>query len=183
VRTFAPEAVGIDLSAGMLKRSRERGYNVYQASATELPFDDRSFDLVYSFKVLPHIPELSKALEEVARVLDDGGIALLEFYNPNSLRGLWKRMRWWNVSVGKRSHDRQVYTVYHTPTEFQQQLPASLYPVAGYGAVVLTPHPMLHRLPLVAPILRGAENFIGRSPLAQWGGFYILVVEKQGGPR
>ena len=62
----AREAVGVDLSPGMLSKARERGLRVVQGSVTALPFADESFDLTCSFKVLAHVPELDRALEEMA---------------------------------------------------------------------------------------------------------------------
>jgi SAM-dependent methyltransferase len=43
-------------------------------SAEALPFEDGSFDLVYSSHVLEHIPDKEKALKEIYRVLKKGGI-------------------------------------------------------------------------------------------------------------
>lgn len=43
-------------------------------SAENLPFEDNSFDMVYSSHVLEHIPNLEKALQEIYRVLKPGGI-------------------------------------------------------------------------------------------------------------
>ena len=64
----ASRAVGVDISDGMLEQARERGLEVAQADASEsLPFEDESFDLVYSFKVLAHIEDIDAALQEMAR--------------------------------------------------------------------------------------------------------------------
>jgi ubiquinone/menaquinone biosynthesis C-methylase UbiE len=178
VRGFAPGAVGVDLSGGMLARARARGLAVGQASATRLPFRDRSFDLVYSFKVLPHIPDLPGALAEILRVLDDGGVALLEFYNTHSLRVLWKRLRWWRVRVGAGSHDREVYTAYHSPGEVRALVPPTGRVVGAHGVVIVTPHAHAHRVPLVGSVLRAAERALS-TPLAGLGGFYVAVVRKE----
>jgi len=45
-----------------------------QASAYELPFEDRFLDLVYMVTVLPEIPDRGRALREIKRVLKPGGI-------------------------------------------------------------------------------------------------------------
>jgi ubiquinone/menaquinone biosynthesis C-methylase UbiE len=90
---FARTARGIDLSPGMLERARARGLDVMEGSATKLPFDDASFDVVCSFKVLAHVREIELALREMARVTRPGGTVLAEFYNPLSLRGLVKAPR------------------------------------------------------------------------------------------
>ena len=181
VRRFAPQALGMDLSGGMLSRARARGLTVCRASALDLPYRDASFDLVYSFKVLPHIEALDRSLAEVARVLDPGGIALLEFYNPNSLRGLWKRVRWWRQRVGKASHDREVYTAYHVPDAARDRARAAGLEVIGaHGIFVVTPHPLLHRVPVMGALLGALERGLSRGPLAPWAGFYIVACRKPG---
>ncbi len=83
---IAREAVGVDISEGMLEVCKKKSLNVQQASATSLPFDDDSFDLVYSFKVLAHIPEITKAISEISRVTRPRGKMVLEFYNPFSFK-------------------------------------------------------------------------------------------------
>ena len=184
VRRVAPGVVGMDLSGGMLARARARGLPVCRASALELPYRDRSFDLVYSFKVLPHIEALDRALAEAARVLDHGGVALLELYNPRSLRGLWKKVRWWRARVGKSSHDREVYTAYHTPEQARARARAAGLEVVGAaGIFVVTPHPLLHRVPVVRAVLAGVERALCRGPFVRWAGFYIVACRKPGSPR
>lgn len=58
---------------------------VVQTSALELPFPDASFDCVYSYGVLHHIPDIERALQEIRRVLRKGGTLLAMLYNKNSL--------------------------------------------------------------------------------------------------
>jgi ubiquinone/menaquinone biosynthesis C-methylase UbiE len=59
--------------------------NVMQADATNLQFDDNTFDCVYSFGVLHHIPNIEKALSEIKRVLKPGGRIMVMLYHKNSL--------------------------------------------------------------------------------------------------
>src|SRR5688500_38156 len=54
---FARRAAGIDLSPGMLELALSRGLEVKEGSVTALPFDDASFDVTCSFKVLAHVPD------------------------------------------------------------------------------------------------------------------------------
>lgn len=76
------EATCSDISPGMLETLRanaERlGLDVrtQPADAERLPFADESFDLVLGHAVLHHIPDLSQAFAEFARVLAPGGTLL-----------------------------------------------------------------------------------------------------------
>lgn len=49
----------------------------FQTSATELPFENNSFDAAWSIWVLEHVPAAEKALTEIRRVLRPGGMLLL----------------------------------------------------------------------------------------------------------
>ena len=63
------------------------------ADGEKLPFDDATFDLVYSWGVLHHSPDTAKAFREVGRVLRPGGVARIMIYHRWSLTGLmlWAR--------------------------------------------------------------------------------------------
>jgi ubiquinone/menaquinone biosynthesis C-methylase UbiE len=87
VHQVAADARGVDISTGMLEVARAKGLNAVIGSATDLPFPEESFDLVYSFQVLAHVPDIRKALAEMARVTKPEGRMVLEFYNPYSLKG------------------------------------------------------------------------------------------------
>ena len=54
------------------------------ADAVRLPFDDGTFDVVYSSGVLHHVPDMAAACREAVRVLRPGGVARLMLYNRAS---------------------------------------------------------------------------------------------------
>jgi SAM-dependent methyltransferase len=63
---------GVDLSEDMLRRARERGVSVVRANATELPFEEASFDAAVSIFTHSDFEDFPAALREVARVLRTG---------------------------------------------------------------------------------------------------------------
>jgi SAM-dependent methyltransferase len=73
--------VGMDLVPTAIAFCRQRGHrDLAQASATDLPFADGSFDLVTSFDVLVQIPgegSDERAMREMWRVLRPEGIAFV----------------------------------------------------------------------------------------------------------
>ena len=55
------------------------------ADSENLPFDDNTFDLVYSWGVIHHTPDTPKAMDEIVRVLKPGGTAKVMIYHRKSL--------------------------------------------------------------------------------------------------
>ena len=82
---------GIDFSPNSIKNSklliREAKVDgqIVLADAAAIPFKDHEFDVVYSFGVIHHIPNVSGVLAEVNRVLVKGGIFMGMVYNRDSL--------------------------------------------------------------------------------------------------
>jgi SAM-dependent methyltransferase len=83
---WAPDGqtVGIDIGAEQLDGARARARDLgvenvafRQGDIFALPFEDDSFDVVFSQTVLYHIPAPEKALAEIKRVLRPGGLVAL----------------------------------------------------------------------------------------------------------
>lgn len=72
---IVPDYTGLDLSAAVATNYHKP---FVTASAEELPFEDCSFDAVWSITVLEHIPDPNKALLEMRRVLKDNGLLFLK---------------------------------------------------------------------------------------------------------
>lgn len=178
VAKVAELAQGIDLSPGMLEKARERGLDVREASATELPFEDERFDLVYSFKVLAHVPDIAKALSEMARVAKPGGTLLAEFYNPWSMRYLAKRLGPAG-QISDKTTEAAVYTRYDSPDAIRALVPAGCELVAFHGVRTVTPAAAVFKVPAVGALFRRAEFLVQSTPLAQLAGFLVAEIRKR----
>ena len=178
IHPIANSAKGIDISPGMLEQAQARGLDVTVGSATDLPYDDASFDVVYSFKVLAHIEDIEKAMSEVARVLKPGGMAALEFYNPRSIRGLIKRLKS-PTAVSEVTNDEEVFTRYDTLENVQSYLPKNLKVSQIHGVRVFTPAAFFHKIPLINSVLKSLEWYARDSKVwSRFGGFMVVHVEK-----
>ena len=63
----------VDLSPRMVELARARGLDASVGDVQALPFDDASFDTVVAAWMLYHVPDVDRALAEIARVLRPGG--------------------------------------------------------------------------------------------------------------
>jgi ubiquinone/menaquinone biosynthesis C-methylase UbiE len=179
VAKFASCAVGVDLSGGMLAQARARGLEVAQGSITSLPYPDDRFDVVYSFKVLAHIPDIEGALAEMSRVTRPGGVVLAEFYNPLSLRYLVKVLKP-PTAISERTSDTAVYTRYDSLSRVRALLPRELDLESLRGVRVITPVSYIHKIPGVRRLARAAEHALADTPgLRRFGGFLIAIARKR----
>ncbi len=117
------QVTGLDLSLNNAKLVKE-GFKVLNlrgealcSDAENLPFKDKSFDLVYSFGVLHHTPNTQKAIDEIYRVLKPNGKCVIMIYHKGlayrwiSLQYFLKKL-WGN----KISKDDLITAKYdHTP--------------------------------------------------------------------
>jgi ubiquinone/menaquinone biosynthesis C-methylase UbiE len=97
------DATGIDLSPESVDRARRRcevnGFvpDLQVADAEHLPFEDGTFDVVYSYGVMHHSPDTARCLQEAWRLLKPGGEVRVMLYHHVSLTGLmlWLRYGLW----------------------------------------------------------------------------------------
>ncbi|HEX2572238.1 MAG TPA: class I SAM-dependent methyltransferase [Polyangia bacterium] len=181
LRRLAPvaaRAVGVDLSAGMLRQAAARGLTVVQGSVTDLPFADASFDVVCSFKVLAHVEHIDRAVHELSRVTRPGGHLLLEFYNPWSLRYLVKRLKT-PTRISLQATDESVYTRYDHLDAIRGYLPPGHEVVDLRGVRVVTPVSTVFKVPPVGRMFHFLETQLCDVPvMRRLGGFLIVVVRK-----
>jgi ubiquinone/menaquinone biosynthesis C-methylase UbiE len=119
-------ATGIDLTNEAVCNCRQRmaleGFQaeVRQADAENLPFEDNTYDLVYSMGVIHHSPNTLKALSEVYRVTKPGGIVKIMVYNRYAIYTLTKWLKYgllrgksidWVMAHYQESPGTKVYSI------------------------------------------------------------------------
>jgi SAM-dependent methyltransferase len=177
----ARSAVGLDLSRGMLRPAQARGLRVVQGTLTDLPLPSASFDLVYSMKVLAHVPPIERAVAELARLVRPGGHLLLEFYNPLSLRYLAKRLGGAGQIAVDGTTEKDVFTRFDRLARARSYLPPELEVVGMRGVRIFTPTSGVFAFPPLGRLFSWAEHAACDAPLLRnFGGFLILIARKRG---
>jgi malonyl-CoA O-methyltransferase len=97
-----------DIAAPMLAVTRGRSrfwrpIRCVEADARRLPFEDRSFDLVFSNLMLQWLMPPDAALAEIRRVLRPGGLLLASSFGPDTLHEL--RAAWSAADAGVHVND------------------------------------------------------------------------------
>ncbi len=115
---FGGNATGITLSPVQAFRAKERAAEAdlddrvrfEVANALEMPFEDNTFDLVWSLESGEHMPDKTKFLAECYRVLKPGGKMILATWchrETDSLAG--------DLTVNEIAHLKEIYRVYCLP--------------------------------------------------------------------
>ena len=89
------EVIGVDFSSEMLKIAQKKNRNItyFNQDATNLSFEDETFDYVVMGFGLRNIENQDKALEEIKRVLKrDGKFLHLDFNNKSFLNKLYDKI-------------------------------------------------------------------------------------------
>jgi ubiquinone/menaquinone biosynthesis C-methylase UbiE len=106
-RSLRAQVIGVDLE-GAFDAAAAAAVELRRGDATCLEFADDSFDFVFSYHALEHIPAHEKALAEMARVLSPRGAYCVG--TPNRLRlvgylgskdATWREKIAWNLADWK----------------------------------------------------------------------------------
>lgn len=98
---------GIDVSEEMLKVAREKAaekslsISYLQMDATELAFDDGAFDVVLTMAAVEFIEDTARAVEEMFRVVKNGGQVLIGTINADS--------DWGDYYQAKKLQENSIY--------------------------------------------------------------------------
>ncbi len=78
---------GVDPSRKMREKARERGLEVIDAVAEDLPYPDSSRDLALLVTTICFVDDITKTFSEAHRVLKQGGHIVIGFVDKNSQVG------------------------------------------------------------------------------------------------
>lgn len=111
---FGAKATGITLSPVQANRAKERAQaagiaaQFQVADALNLPFEDDSFDLVWSLESGEHMPDKAKFLQECYRVLKPGGTLIMATWCHRDVAQA-------PLTVDEQNHLAEIYRVYCLP--------------------------------------------------------------------
>jgi len=114
---------GIDLSEPSLQVARSldttKSVDYRRASAYQLPFADKSFDIVCAMDILEHVENPALLIQEASRVLKKGGLFFFHTFNRNvwSYLLVIKGVDWCFSNAPPHMH---VYPLFVKPEELKQ---------------------------------------------------------------
>jgi len=191
-RQVTPQVHGVDVDAERVRLASETLPNIQQAPAERLPYDDASFDVVFSHEVLEHVDDDRAAVREAHRVLAPGG--WLVAFVPNRLYpfethgAYWRgRYHFGNIPLVNYLPDRlRNHLCPHVRAYTRRGIEALLAGLdgavrvhrcifAGYDNVVER-HPALGRL------LQRVTYALEATPLQWFGLSHVIVFQKGSAP-
>jgi SAM-dependent methyltransferase len=89
-RELGAQVVATDISPRMVELTAARGIDARVADVQELPLGDGEFDCAVAAWVLYHVPDVDRAIAELARVLEDGGTLVAATLGEGNLAELWQ---------------------------------------------------------------------------------------------
>jgi ubiquinone/menaquinone biosynthesis C-methylase UbiE len=188
---------GLDLSPAMLEQASRKGeaagleLQLVEGDMRNLPFDDDSFDVVYSMLALMHLPVDSRqqVFLEAARVLRPGGRMIVGVKNANFER-LHEGDRFVTVDITdidrqqlrftrtRRGEDLEAPWASFSPDDLER-----LFATAGLHQINLRGNSSLSVWladsiladPVVSAVIRRLEDLLADSPPLNWFGYHLLA--------
>lgn len=139
VRQRADSYTGVDVSAHAIGLARSAGLTAELIDdASELPFHDDSFDVVFCVEVLEHLFSPHRAAEEIRRVLRPGGRLIASAPNvaywrlrANLLFGLWNPL---GDALSIEQPWRDPHVRFFTPSTLRRMLQRAGFGTSQVGA-------------------------------------------------
>lgn len=176
---LARRAAGVSVPGENPPTIEDDRSELVRSAATQLPFDDNAFEVVYSFNLLPFLESPQRAIREMARVTTSGGHVFAEFYNPLSLRYLGHRVRGlWGRLFERGAADEAEAAGWHTYRQIARIVPSSVELESFAGLRIWTPFRAIHDVPYVRFFVRKVEFAARESPLKYTAGYLVAVLRR-----
>jgi len=169
----AKEVIGVDLSDSIFAASENtkkfNNVKIMRGDINNLPFEDESFDVIFSIGVLHHTPNTKQAFDSLYRLLKPGGIMAIWVYSNEG----WKARAFNFVSGIHRLYTTKMnknllYTICKlaVPFYYLHRIPViSLFTIALFPCSI---HPKAE--------WRVLDTFDWYSPKYQWKHSYKEVI-------
>ncbi|MDP2948070.1 MAG: class I SAM-dependent methyltransferase [Chloroflexota bacterium] len=177
--------VACDLSEVMIQGAREKvdemppetraRVKLDRASVTDLPYADKTFDLIVCSEVLEHVPNWLAALKEFQRVLEPGGWLIVSTPNKLSMYGL-TRYPGRFLFGSKHAYDK-----WKSYWEHRSALKNAGFQLSeARGACYLIGdlsyfRPFRWFVTRMLPAFKWAEHFLGRVPPFKLLGYMVVL--------
>ncbi len=150
--------VSLDISPALARIARRRAQTLaISADACRAPFAAGSFDLIISSEMLEHLPEPERGIQEIARLLAPGGIAILTTPNRHWL---------WLVNAATQLRLRP-YEGYENFLGFREL--RSLFAKHGLNVEIHCGfHPWPFQITFLRPLSQYVDRKYGRGPWGAW---------------
>lgn len=187
---------GIDLTERAVQHTRHRFEQLGLSSdlrvgdAEALPFDDDTFDVVYSWGVLHHTPNTATAIEDVRRVTRPGGDVRVMMYHKRSFVGLMLWVRYALLRLRPftsmdtifdrymESPGTQAFTVAEAEALFADFSEVEVDTVLSHGDLLTSSAGQRHKGPLIRLARRVWPRAIIRRLFPKYGLFMLISAVK-----
>jgi SAM-dependent methyltransferase len=111
-RRHYDRVVGVDVAAAAVARARTRfGVEAHSGSFLDMPFEDRSFDVVCMWDTVEHLPGADRYLERARMLLRPGGRLFLTTGDISSLNARVRGARWRQIHPPSHVHYFSRHTI------------------------------------------------------------------------
>lgn len=175
------DIVGVDFARNMLKQldngvdatDQEIGdMNLFQGDAKLLPFRDDTFDACIMINVASHLPDASSVMQEMSRVLRDGGMAMVNF--PNTYSPYFPLAAYINFT--QKSVQEDVYSRWYSWFEIRRILQDANFQVHRINGHMVPPR---NKYIFLSRAVYWLDRIVRESPLKYIAGNVFVVIENQ----
>ena len=110
---------GFDINKRVVKKALEDGFKVKHGNATQIPYEDESFDVCHSSNVIEHLTpdEAQKMIKEMARVIRPGGRIIIISPTERTVWNTFGHIKPYPPQAIKKLLRKESYEAFDTVTD------------------------------------------------------------------